>query len=261
MSSLLYFIIILLTAIIGYLLRFLTVSGSIAACVVGILTLLGVHSKGLFLLGVFFATSSFWSHYKRLQKNEVEERLAKGSQRDWLQVVANGGGASIASVLYFFYPDPLWLFLFCVCIASSNSDTWASEIGTLSTKSPISIRTFSIAQKGTSGAISLLGTIAGATGALLIAALSFFLFHFSYLLAFLVFIFGFLGNIVDTVFGAFFQATYKCRICHLETEKTVHCGSEAERIRGFAFLNNDMVNLFSSVQAALMGAIAFLWLI
>lgn len=260
MDSLLYIVIIVLLATMGHFMRFLTISGSIAASVVGILTMLGLHIKGLLLLGAFFATSSLWSKYKRLQKSKVEERLAKGSQRDWVQVVANGGGASVASVLYFLYGDPLWIFVFCIFIASSNSDTWASEIGTLSTKSPINIRTFSLVQKGTSGAISLLGTMAGAAGALFIAILSFYLLRLSISLAFLVFIFGFLGNIVDTVLGAFFQATYKCRTCQIETEKTLHCGRETELFRGIAILDNDMVNLLSSFLAAVMGLITYLWL-
>ncbi len=61
----------------------------------------------------------------------------------------------------------IWLMGFIVCIASANSDTWASEIGSLSKKNPIYIRTFKRIERGTSGAISLLGSIAALSGSLL----------------------------------------------------------------------------------------------
>lgn len=253
MDNFIYLLIIVITAVLGYSLRFLTISGSIAAALVGILTMVGLHIQGLFLLGVFFVTSSCWSKYKRMQKNKVEERHAKGSQRDWQQVIANGGGAAVVSLLYFFSSEPVWIYLFSIFIASSNSDTWASEIGTLSKKAPISIRTLSIAENGTSGAMSILGTFAGIAGALLIALLAFFLFDFSYDLAILIFIFGFLGNIADTILGAFFQASYKCTQCHAETEKTIHCGQKTKKTRGYSVLNNDLVNVLSSLIAALIG--------
>lgn len=251
---------IILGAALGYFNRFLTISGSLAAGGVGLLTVLGLHMKGLFLLGVFFATSSLWSKYKRVQKSKVEERHAKGSRRDWQQVVANGGSAAAACFLYFLHPDPVWIFGFCILIASSNSDTWASEIGTLSLKSPISIRTLKVVEKGTSGAISLLGTLAGMAGSLLIALLSYFLFPMSYSTALLIFIFGLLGNFIDTMMGAYIQAVYRCKKCDLETEKISHCNQRTEKIRGFTILNNDVVNFLSSLIAAILGIMLYSYL-
>ena len=171
---------IAIVAFAGYYLKFLTISGGIAAFIVGILTASGLGIKGLILLGVFFATSSFWSKYKRIYKSKVEERHAKGAQRDWQQVAANGGLAGLVSFLYLLEPDSLWIYAFSILIASSNSDTWASEIGTLSKRPPISIKTFTAASKGTSGAVSALGTIAAILGSILIAIMSFFLFKFNW---------------------------------------------------------------------------------
>lgn len=257
-SSIVLLFVIFITVIVGYTLRFLTVSGGIAAGIIGILIMLGLHMNGLILLGVFFATSSIWSKYKRLQKNQVEERHAKGSRRDWQQVLANGGAAAVASLLYYLSPDPVWIFSFCILIASSNSDTWSSEIGTLSKKRPISIRTFSVVPKGTSGGVSPLGTFAGLGGSLLIALLSYYLFRLDVFTAFLIFVFGFLGNIIDTLIGAFFQATYKCEKCNLETEKLEHCGQKTKMIRGYSLLNNDMVNLSSSILATMIGMVVYI---
>ncbi|WP_077213974.1 DUF92 domain-containing protein [Bacillus dakarensis] len=245
--------IIIVTAFLGYQLRFLSISGSIAAFSVGILTVLGLGIKGLILLGVFFATSSFWSKYKRMYKSKIEERHEKGSQRDWQQVMANGGAASIISICYLIDHNNIWIYAFSILIASSNSDTWASEVGTLSRSQPISIVTFSRVAKGTSGAVSILGTITAVLGSLLIAGISSYLFGLSIYITGLIFLFGFLGNVIDSILGATLQAVYRCETCHLETEKTIHCGKRTTLIHGFSFLNNDVVNFCSSLLALLIG--------
>ena len=61
-------------------------------------------------------------------------------------------------------------------MAAANSDTWASEIGSMSKGKPISVKTFKRAERGTSGAVSLLGTFAAVVGSFLIALPSYFLF-------------------------------------------------------------------------------------
>lgn len=241
----------------AYALRALTLSGAAAASIVGSFTVLGFGIKGFILLALFFITSSIWSKYRKAEKGKAGEVNEKGDRRDWHQVLANGGIASLAGLLYFLNNEPLWLFVFSVALASANSDTWASEIGTLSRKPPFSLRTFSIAQAGTSGAVSGLGTSAALIGSLLIAVMSYVLFSFSIKIALLIFIFGFLGNAADTLLGAYFQAVYRCRNCQLETEKLVHCGQKTERIRGVPILNNDVVNFLSGLIAVLLGIIFY----
>lgn len=241
----------------AYALRALTLSGAGAASIIGSFTVLGFGIKGLILLALFFVTSSMWSKYGKAEKRKVGEMNEKGDRRDWHQVLANGGIASLAGVLYFFQNEPLWLFAFSVALASANSDTWASEIGTLSRRPPFSLRTFSFAQTGSSGAISALGTSAALVGSLLIAVVSYVLFSLSIKTTLLIFIFGFLGNAVDTILGAYFQAVYRCRGCRLETEKLAHCGQKTELIRGNPILNNDVVNFLSGLIAVLLGIISF----
>ncbi|MGG1633013.1 hypothetical protein [Paenibacillus sp. NRS-1760] len=45
---------------------------------------------------------------------------------------------------------------------------------------------------------------------------------------------------------------YRCRVCGSEIERAAHCGSAAEQVRGFAWLNNDRVNLLSSLLAGVL---------
>lgn len=242
---------IIVAAYSGYYLHLLTMSGMFAAMVVGISVYIGVGAKGLILIGFFFVSSSIWSNYKRNQKRKIEEMHEKGSRRDMMQVVANGGVAAVVSLIYLLTKEPIWMIVYCSAIACSNSDTWASEIGSLSRSKPYFVKNFKKVERGTSGAISLLGTFAAFSGSLSIAILSTILFDLSVTTTVLILILGFIGNVIDTLLGAFFQASYVCIRCGMITEKTVHCGEKAKLRSGYSYLNNDMVNFLSSCVAAL----------
>lgn len=244
---------IIVISVSGYFYKLLTWSGSLAACVIGLAVALGFEVKGLFLLGFFFASSSFWSKFKRKNKVKAEERQEKGSQRDWQQVVANGGTCALFSLLYALFPLPEFIIGFAIAIAAANSDTWASEIGSLSKHPPIFIRTLKRIETGTSGAISLLGTIAAILGSLTIALLSYYFFQLSFSFVLIIFAFGFFGNVIDTILGAFFQVVYQCEICLAEVESLKHCGTRTTIIKGHPIFNNDFVNFFSGLLAAIFG--------
>jgi uncharacterized protein (TIGR00297 family) len=252
-----FILLILVTGFAGYAVKSLTTSGVAATVLVGVAVFIGFAEEGLMLLGIFFLTSSIWSKYKSTNKRKIEEKLAKGATRDWRQVLANGGSAALFSVIYYFDNAPIWLLAFCIAIASSNSDTWASEIGSLSRKDPIYIRTFKRIGKGTSGAVSLLGTLAALSGSLLIALCTYWLFHINIMESFIIFIFGFLGNVIDTLIGAFYQQTYICPCCGIETEKRKHCHEKTVKIKGISFIDNDMVNFLSGLLAVLLALSIF----
>ncbi|MFB6465813.1 DUF92 domain-containing protein [Cytobacillus sp. Hz8] len=242
---------IIITAVSGYLLRFLTISGMWAAIFVGLIVFFSLGIDGLLLMGLFFVSSSIWSKYKRRQKNKIEEMHAKGSQRDVQQVFANGGMAAIACLIYIATKDSLWILVYCSAIACSNSDTWASEIGSLSKDEPVYVRNFKKVSPGTSGAISFIGTLAAIIGSFFIAVVAYFLFHLSFSNMLSILLFGFLGNVIDTLFGAFFQVQYICSQCGLVTEKSLHCGEPTKVKTGYVLFNNDMVNFLSSCSSAL----------
>ncbi|WP_318508411.1 DUF92 domain-containing protein [Bacillus sp. T3] len=257
MTKLLICFILLISVIYGYFKRYLTFSGAVAAFFVGGAVVLAFGFRGLIVLGVFFATSSQWSKYKQVYKQQVEQKLEKGSRRDWQQVVANGGVAAVAAIFFYFDQQEFWIYMFCISIASANSDTWASEIGTLSKRPPLFIRTLKIVEKGTSGAVSWLGTSAALAGSLLIALVSMLLFHLSTNEFLFVFILGFLGNVFDTLFGAFLQVTYVCQHCGAETEKKLHCAQPTVKVRGLKMMNNEAVNFISGFLASCAG----IWLL
>ncbi|GKU81258.1 DUF92 domain-containing protein [Niallia sp. NCCP-28] len=258
MITFLYMLIIFFVVVSAKKVQFLNSSGSIAAFFVGICIALGLGYKGLLLLGAFFLSSSLLSKYKKSQKIMMEEKVEKGSERDAFQVLANGGAASFASLVYLATNESLWIYLFAIFIAASNSDTWASEIGTLSKKQPLSIKNFRLAETGTSGAVSALGTAAAICGSFFIAVCTFFLFSISVKEMIIIGIFGFVGNLLDTLLGALLQAEYQCKVCEKMVEKKIHCGKKTVKRKGFTILNNDIVNILSGVFAALLALFVLL---
>jgi uncharacterized protein (TIGR00297 family) len=240
MNEWLYIAAIWIVAIGGFVVRSLSISGALATVLVGTAVAAGFAWKGLCLLGVFFVTSSFWSHFCHRKKERVAEKVAKGSQRDYIQVFANGSIPATISLLSLFFSSFVWQGLFIVSIAAANADTWASEIGSLSRQSPRLVTTWEKTEPGTSGAVTWLGLAASCLGAGLIAVVGSLLWDGVPVVA--VSIAGFLGCMIDTYLGAVWQAMYRCEVCGIETEKTEHCQQKTVHIKGIRLLNNDLVN-------------------
>jgi uncharacterized protein (TIGR00297 family) len=251
----LYLFFILITAIAGYYVKSLSISGAIATFFVGCCTSIGFQWKGLLLLGFFFGTSSLWSKFKHQQKKHVENKLEKSDRRDHIQVIANGGLAAISGLIYYLTSDNIWLFSFLISIAAANSDTWASEVGVLSKRTPIHVLTWKKVDKGTSGAISTLGTSFSFLGAASIGVVAFYLWDLPAGQVCLIILFGFLGSVVDTILGATVQEGHQCRICDLETEKRIHCGRPTLFKKGLKNIDNDKVNFLSLLIVVLLGII------
>jgi uncharacterized protein (TIGR00297 family) len=250
MNEWIYIVVTFLVAFGGWLVRSLSVSGAVAAFFVGSLISLGFEWKGLIMLGAFFVSSSLWSKFQKHKKLSVFEKVEKGDQRDYVQVFANGSVPALISLIYFFSPSTLWLEMFIVSVAAANSDTWASEIGSLSKQPPRLITTWKMVDRGTSGGMTLLGTIAAIGGALFVGIVSSVLWHDIHLV--FVGLFGFLGSMIDTWMGAVCQVNYRCVVCGLETEKKQHCHQVTIRLKGWHFINNDMVNWLSIIFTTIL---------
>jgi uncharacterized protein (TIGR00297 family) len=240
-------------AIAGWKTSNLSPSGAVMAIMIGLAIGYSYGFEGLFILGVFFLSSSVWSRLFKKNKIGIEERLAKTSIRDWQQVLANGGPAAIFAYLFSITGNEVWTLAFIASLAGANADTWASEIGPLSYKMPFSVRSFRRVPKGTSGAVSIIGTVAAVLGAALISLASLIILKDMDLTLFLLLLLsGFLGNILDTVLGAFIQLEYRCPVCGLRTESTFHCGHYTERVKGIPLVNNEFVNALSSFFAGVL---------
>jgi uncharacterized membrane protein len=140
-----------------------------------------------------------------------------------------------------------------------NADTWATEIGAYSRTRPRMVTTFRQVETGISGAISLLGIIAAAAGSLFVSLFGWLSWNPARLLMFrpdmsellAIAWSGFLASYADSILGASIQAQYRCKICGKQTEAQVHCDKRTEWIKGWKWVNNDVVNLMASLLGAL----------
>jgi uncharacterized protein (TIGR00297 family) len=241
----------LLAAIIAYLayrVHSLDRSGAYAALLVGTVIFGFGGWEWAILLLTFFVTSSALSRAFKNRKRKTNEKYAKGGQRDAGQVYGNGGIAALFATLHLIFPDATWPWLgFAASLAAVNADTWATELGVLNPAPPRLITDLRKAvEKGTSGGISPVGSLAALAGAGLVgleaALLSPSGANWDFFA--LVTIAGLSGAIFDSLLGATVQAIYYCSTCQKETERnpTHSCGTPTIQIRGWKWLDNDWVN-------------------
>ena len=144
-------------------------------------------------------------------------------------------------------------------LAAATADTWATEIGAFSPTLPRLLTTGRQAPKGTSGAMSVLGTVGGVVGAWAIALLAWALEPraIGQGAAGVIASAGIVGMLVDSLLGATLQGVYECPQCSARTERreTV-CHDPVRLIRGRPWLDNDAVNFVATLAGAAVGALA-----
>jgi len=259
----------------GHSKKSLSTSGALAALVVGFCLTLAHYSFFLCLLA-FFVSSSKATKYKGDMKRKFEADYKEGGQRNWLQVLCNGGMATELALLYLLdigsadLPVDFrnqyrasWLGMAVLgAMACCNGDTWASELGTvLGTSDPVLLTTFQKVPKGTNGGVSVIGLVCSLLGGLVIgfaywlgivmsaASLDLALAPTQLLVILVGGLGGLLGSLLDSLIGASLQFsgrdTKTGQIVEVEREGVVP-------ISGKMVLDNHSVNLVSSILTALL---------
>jgi uncharacterized protein (TIGR00297 family) len=232
-------------------LRALTRSGAIVSTIVGTAAVAAGWSWAALLFSLFISVAVL-SEFRAAEKSKrLGGLLEKGSERDAAQVVANGAVFTIAAIGNLISPARAWYALAAGALAFSAADTWATEIGTLARGSPRSITTGHKVPTGTSGGVSLIGTLGAVAGSLFIGAEAVFAAWPVPLAA--VVLGGVLSAIADSFIGATLQARRFCPRCSKPTEAPLHnCGTATTLTGGIAWLDNDAVNALCSAIGALI---------
>jgi uncharacterized protein (TIGR00297 family) len=241
----------LLVAAFSYAVRFLTLSGSIATFFLALV----VYGCGGWVWTVpivtFFVTSSVLSKIGRRKKAEYDQLFEKAGARDWAQVAANGGIAGVFALLTLVVPEGQLYPVYLGAVAAAAADTWGTEIGVLSKQRVFSVVTFGQVPAGTSGGVTVAGTLGGAVGAVCVA-LSGFAWYGDIMTAFLVVIAGIVGSVADSVIGGTLQARFRCTECGRMTERTEHCSRACLHVGGVRWLRNDAVNVLCTLVGGLI---------
>lgn len=256
----LWFALLLALALAGgaWAVRWLTLRGAIATAGIGLIVFGMGGGKAAAPLLAFFLSSSLLSKLGKSHKAGMVGRSDQDSVRSAGQVLANGGVAA-ALVLahridaYHLSVDATHTLqiLFLAALATVNADTWATELGGLWSGLPRHLASWRRVSPGTSGAISLPGTLASLAGAVFIPFCVYRLWPLSLPELVVVAWAGFLGSLFDSILGASLQAQYRDPVTSEVTERSRQNGKPSLLIRGLPWVNNDVVNFLASIGGAL----------
>ncbi|XP_034719516.1 transmembrane protein 19 [Etheostoma cragini] len=251
----------------------LNYSGALGALLVGFVLTMANYSFFSSLLA-FFITSSKLTRWGGAQKRKIDAEYKEGGQRNWIQVFCNGGVPTELALLYMIEVGPgeipidfskqysaSWMCLALLgALACSTGDTWASEVGpVLSQSQPRLITTWKEVPAGTNGGVTPVGLVASLLGGLVVGVA----YYVTQLLLvgdlnladpqwpIVVYggVAGLLGSMLDSFLGAHMQYSgFDASINKVVSYES----ATTRRICGKPILDNNAVNLFSSVIIALV---------
>lgn len=206
-----------------------------------------------------------------------------GGQRNWVQVICNGGVALAASIFYLVdvgcreqpidFAHDFTASVFSIVVLGSLAcccgDTWASEIGSVYGSKPRLITTFCSVPVGTNGGVTIIGTIASLLGGAIVGIAyyitmvtlvtydhAFERYPAQWPLVLTGLLGGVIGSLIDSLIGAKFQYSAYC----YDKKRIVHEPSRtAKHICGQAIFSNHGVNFVSALLTGLiMPVIAYI---
>ncbi|CAN9508512.1 unnamed protein product [Ophioblennius macclurei] len=253
--------------------RSLDRSGALGALLVGF-TLTMANCSFFSALLAFFITSTRLTRWGGEHKKKIDADYKEGGQRNWVQVLCNGGVPTELALLYMIEAGPgemavdfsrqysaSWMCLSLLgALACSAGDTWASEVGPVLSKArPRLITTWEEVPAGTNGGVTTVGLLASFLGgaAVGVAYLATQLLTVADLQGaapqwpIVVYggVAGLLGSMLDSFLGAHMQYSgFDASIGKVVSYES----ATTRRICGKPILDNNAVNLFSSLLVALV---------
>ncbi|XP_037318472.2 transmembrane protein 19 [Pungitius pungitius] len=251
----------------------LSYSGALGALLVGFVLTMANYSFFSALLA-FFITSTKLTRWGGAHKRKLDAEYKEGGQRNWIQVFCNGGVPTELALLYMIEVGPgemaidfsrqytaSWMCLSLLgALACSCGDTWASEVGpVLSQSQPRLITTWKEVPAGTNGGVTTVGLVASFLGGLVVGGA----YYATQLLLvndldlvnpqWPIVVYGgaagLVGSLLDSFLGAHMQYSgYDASIGKVVSYQS----ATTRRICGKPILDNNAVNLFSSVLVALV---------
>ena len=238
-------------AVAGWKARTLTRSGAVAGFAAGTISIAAGWSWGFLLLGLFITASILSRMGEDRKAALLGPVIEKGGERDAWQVAANGAVYVGSAAAFIAFHNPAAYAVAIGALAASTADTWSTEIGTFGGGEPRLIVSGRKVPAGTSGGLTVAGTI-GALGGALFAALG--AIWANWPVPFLAVVAaGLAGAFGDSLLGATIQSKRWCERCESATERKIHnCGTPTVNSGGLSWLNNDGVNFLSTMIGGLV---------
>lgn len=209
-------VLVLLLTIGAIAARKITFMGGLVGGIIAWLIFLGGGLPLLSLLLYFFVVGTFASKWRYNEKVDMGLAQENKAIRGVKNAVANGGVAAVFAFCGWVFEGPDAFFfplLAAASLVSAVSDTLSSEMGNLYGKRYVNAITLRPDMRGSDGAISLEGSLAGLIGALIGAILYVALPPLkapevawqSFAFAMILLIAGLFGNYIDSVLGTLLQ--------------------------------------------------------
>jgi uncharacterized protein (TIGR00297 family) len=165
----LWIIVNTILAIAGFALRGVDLSGALAGWILGCVIILGGGPPLYVALLTFFIIGTLATKLGFARKAREGLAQERGGRRGAAHAFANVGVAAICAVACWRGLGFVPLFMGIAALATAAADTTASEIGQLFGKRAFLPLTFRRVDRGTEGAISIEGTLAGIMAGCLVA--------------------------------------------------------------------------------------------
>ena len=216
----------------GYRAGTVTLSGMIVGFAIGVLMWIGAGAAGWLLLFVCFLTAAASSRVGLERKMVLGIAEARGGRRGPANAVANCGLAALAAVLAVAVAHPaLALLTVVTALVAGASDTVASEIGKAFGRTTLLVTSLRRVPPGTSGALSVEGTVAGIAAAFALSVVAWAAGLLPAPWVWIVVVAVTIGSLVESTLGATLEAP--------------------------GVLNNDVLNfLNTAVSAVVAGVLA-----
>lgn len=247
----------LAVAVAAWRARTLAPSGVVAATLLGAAAVAAGWSYAILLVLYFVLSASLTRFGAERKERRTASIVAKSGGRDAAQVLANGAVFGAAALMTVVHPWVGWEAAAVGALAASSADTWATEIGTLWGGTPRSVWSWRKVPAGTSGGVTVDGTLGLVAGAAVTAFVGWILLSraettgarsAAFLIAVAAFGGGIAGALLDTALGGSIQERRRCQGCGMHTERWIHsCGSRTRYAGGVRGLNNDAVNLVATL--------------
>ena len=218
--------------------KLLTPFGYLNALVLGILVWGTLGWRGYLIVMFYFIVASGLTFVRMEQKAAegiAEERSGmRGAGNVWSSALT----ATLCAIATLFVPSPyqqLFVLGYVASFCTKLSDTTASEVGKASGKTTYLITNLKSVPRGTEGAVSLEGTLAGIAASIILAAIAWAIGMISPI------------GIISCIIAAFIATTIESLI-----------GATLES--RFIWLTNDIVNFINTLIGAI-SAIFLGWLV
>mmetsp|Transcript_2303 Transcript_2303/g.2414 ORF Transcript_2303/g.2414 Transcript_2303/m.2414 type:complete len:300 (-) Transcript_2303:340-1239(-) len=192
----------------------------------GLWTFLGV--KGWSACVIYFVLGSLVTKIKMKEKERQGIAEKRGGARGPENVWGSAAAAMTCAMLTYIYPERSATLIvgYVASLATKLSDTFASEIGKAYGKNTYLITTLKMVPKGTEGAVSVEGTVAGVLGSIIMTAVAIPLGLITSSQGFIASIIAaFVATTAESYIGAVFQDN-------------------------FPWLTNELVNLINTIIGA-----------